>query len=164
MRAFPPQHFLPRKGGDIQLVPRQIHRKSGRGCIANRQPCAGGGDGIAVGQAAARGGAVPCKDNVAVKIHGREIDDLAIGCDLDLGLQLKLLDHIGHPAFAKAFPCQHFHWPRAKQRPQGHFHSAGVRCRYDANAVIGWHAQNFTGEINRLGEFGFAYGCAVRAA
>ena len=126
MRAFAAQHLLPAECGHIQLVPRQVHRESGRGGIANRQALAVCRDRIAIRQAAARCGAVPCEHDIAVEIDRCEINNLAIRRDLDLGIQLELFDGIGYPAFAKAFPCQHFHRARTKQCPHCHLDRAGI--------------------------------------
>ena len=78
--------------------------------------------------------------------------------------ELELLDHVGDPALAEAFPGQHVDAARAEQRPQRHLDRAGIGGRHDADAVVGRHLQHFAGEVDgalqaRLAELG-----AVRAA
>ena len=80
-----------------------------------------------------------------------EIGQLAIGRldGADVG-ELQLLDHIGHPAVAEAFPGEHVDAARAEQRPHRHLDGAGVGGRHDADAVVGRHLQHFAGQVDRL--------------
>ena len=164
MRAFTAQHFLPRKRHDIEFVPRQVHRKGCRGGIANCQAGARCRYRIAIGQTHARGGAIPRKHHILVKIDLGQIDNLAIRCLAHGGIEFQLFDGIRHPAFAKAFPCQHFHRTRPQKRPHRHFNSACVRAGNDAYTVAFGKVQNFGGQVNRLCELGFSDSGTMRAA
>lgn len=164
MRGLSAQHLLPAEGHDIQLVPGQFHRKGGAGRVADRQPVAVGGNRIAIRHPHARGGAVPGEDHVLVEIHFGEIDDLAVIGLADRGVQFQLLDRVGDPAFAKAFPGQHLDRAFAQHRPHRHLDGAGVRGRHDADAVIVRHAQNLARQIDRLGQLRLADSGAMRAA
>ena len=146
----PPSTFCQEKVVTSSLSQGRSIAKAAEVASQMVRPCAVGRDGIAIRQAAARGGAVPGEHHVGIEIDGREINDLAIGRHLDHGVQLQLLDHIGDPAFAKAFPGQHFDRAGTQQRPHRHFDRAGVGTGDDADAVIGRHAQNFAGQVNRL--------------
>ena len=145
VRAFAAQHFLPAKGCDIELVPRQVIGEHGAGRIANGQTFAVGRDPVAIGDACAGGRAVPGEDDVVCPIDGRKIGDRAIGGGYLGRIELQLLDDIGHPAFAEAFPCQHRHATRAQHRPERHFDGTGIRARNNADAVGIGHLQHFAG-------------------
>src|SRR3546814_3558499 len=54
--ALAPQHLLPREGGDIDLVPRQVVGEHRAGRIGEAQSFAVGGDPFAIGDARAGGG------------------------------------------------------------------------------------------------------------
>jgi hypothetical protein len=162
MRAFAAQNLLPTEGYDIQFVPRQVHRKGGAGGVANRQTGTIRRDRITTRQADAAGGAVPCEHHVLVEIDLRHIDDLAIGGLAHDCVQLQLLDHIGDPAFAKAFPSQHFNRTGPQQRPHCHFDGPGIRPRHNADAIVGRHVQDGTGQVDRFFQLGLADGGAVR--
>jgi hypothetical protein len=54
---------------------------------------------------------------------------------------LQLLDDVGHPAGAEAFPGQHVDAALAEQRPQRHLDGAGIGSRHDADAVVGRHVE-----------------------
>ena len=79
-------------------------------------------------------------------------------------LELELLDDVGHPAVAEAFPGEHVDAALAEQRPQRHLDGAGVGGRHDADAVVGRNVENFAGEIDGLFELGLADLGAVRTA
>ena len=95
----------------------------------------------------------------------REVGQLAVGGLDDAGVvELELLDHVGDPAFAEAFPGQHVDAAGAEHRPQRHLDGAGIGGGHDADAVIGGHVQQLAGQVDgelqaRLAELG-----AVRAA
>ena len=163
MATFAAQNLLPGEGDDIQFCPVHLHRESGRGGITDGQARAICGDHIGIRQPHARGGAVPGEHHILIEIDGLEIDDLAIGGFFHGGVELELLDHIGDPALAKAFPGQHFHRAGAQEAPQRHFHRAGIRGGDDADAVIRRHIQNFTGEVDGLFQLGLANSGAMRA-
>ena len=94
VRPLAPEHLLPRVRRDVALLPGNVHRECRRGGVAQRQPWrgahAGGqrpsagvarasrvgtltgavvGDPVAVGDADARGGAVPSEADVVVLRH-----------------------------------------------------------------------------------------------
>ncbi len=108
MRRLATQHLLPGPGRDIELVPRQVHREDGRGRVANRQALAVGLDPIAIGDARARGGAVPGEHHVAVAIDLGKIGKFAVRSahEAQIG-ELQLSFHVGRPAFAETLPGQH---------------------------------------------------------
>ncbi len=165
MCALAAQNLLPGEGDDIELGEIEVLRESGRGRVADRQALAVGRDEIGVRNAHARGRAVPGEDHVAVEIDGRKIRQLAVaGFDLANVLELQLLDDVGDPAGAEAFPGDHVDAALAEQRPERHFDGAGVGSGNDADAVIGRHFQNFTGKIDGLLELGLADLRAVRTA
>ena len=165
MRRFAAEHLLPREGDDIELGPVEILRKGRRSGIANGQALTVGGNPVAIGNTHAGGGAVPCEDHIVIEIHARQIGNIAITGFDDAGIfELQLLDGIGHPAFAEAFPSQQVDGSRAQQAPHRHFHGAGVGGGHDPDAVIGGHTQHGAGQINRFFEFGFAHFRTVRTA
>ena len=49
VRGFAAQHLLPGEGGDIELVPGQVHREGGAGGVADGDAFAVGGNPVAVG-------------------------------------------------------------------------------------------------------------------
>jgi hypothetical protein len=65
-------------------------------------------------------------------------------------LELELLDHVGDPALAEAFPGQHVDRPGAQQRPQSHLDGTGIGRRHDADAIVGGNAQERARSIDRL--------------
>ena len=67
------QDLLPGPCRDIELVPGQPHGERGRGRVADRQTGAIVGDPRAIGNTHTRGRAIPCEDDIAVEIDGREI-------------------------------------------------------------------------------------------
>ena len=163
MRRLATQHLLPREGRHIQLVPRQALRKGGGGGIADRQALPVGFDPVAVRHAHPRGSAVPCKHHVVVGIDRRKVHDLAILGGFHLRVELELLDRIGHPARTKALPGEHFHRPRAQQRPHRHLHRAGIRRGHDANPIVVRDAENLARAVDGRLEPRLAHGGAMRA-
>ena len=142
--ASPPSTFCQEKVTTSSLSHGRSMREGGRGRVADRQALAVGRDPVAVRHAHARGGAVPGEDHVVVEIDRGEIGQLAIAArDLARVLQLQLLDHVGDPALAEAFPGQHVDAAGAQQRPHRHLDGAGVGRRHDADAVIGGNAAAF---------------------
>ena len=118
-----------------------------------------------VGNAHARGGAVPGEDDVVVEIDLGEIGQLAVGrLQRARVLELELLDDVGDPAFAEALPRQHVDAARAEQRPQRHLDRAGVGAGRDADAIVGGNAEHFARQVDRVLELGLAELGAMRAA
>ena len=155
VRGFAAQHLLPGEGDDIQLVPGQVHGEGGRGGVADGQAFAVGGDPVAIGHFHAAGGAVPQKDHVAVPA-GLQLGKLAIGRLAHLGLEFQLLDRVGDPVFAETFPGKDIDLARAQQRPHRHFHRAGVRCRDNADAIVGGNAEQQPRPLDGVLQLGFA--------
>ncbi len=164
MPALAAQHLLPRERHHIELVPRQVHREGRRGRITNRQTFALRRDRVAIRHTHAARRAVPREDHVLVEIDRREVHDLTIGRLPHHGVQLQLLDDVRHPAFAEGFPGQHLHRTRTEKRPKRHLDGAGVRGGHDADAVVGGHAQDFTGKVDRLFQLRLAHRGAMRTA
>ena len=80
MRRFTAHHLLPGEGADIDFCPINVLCKDRRGRIDKSQPLAAGRDPVCVRHAHARSCTIPGKDNIAVKIHMREVRQLAIIC------------------------------------------------------------------------------------
>ena len=165
MRGFAAQHLLPGERDDIQLVPGQIHRKSGAGGVADGQAFAVGGNPIAIGHLHAAGGAVPHKHRVMGGIVLAEIGDFAIRRLEDTGVfEFELLHRVGDPVFGKTFPGKQVHRAGAQKRPQRHLDGAGIGGRHNAQPVIGGQAQKLLGAVDRILELGFAGFGAVGAS
>ncbi len=165
MRTLAAQNLLPGEGDDIELGEIEVLREGGRGRIADRQALAISRDKIGIRNADAGGRAVPGEDHVTVEIDGGKVGKFAVtGFDLANVLELELLDDIGNPAGAEAFPGDHINAALAEQRPERHLDGTGVGSRHDADAVIRRHFQNFAGEIDRLLQLGLADFRAVRTA
>ena len=118
MRALSAQHFLPREGDDIELRPRQIHRKGSRRRVANRKAAAGLCNPIAIRNAYAGRGAVPYEDNIVFGVGLSEIGQFAIrGFDDPRIFQLQLSYDIVDPILAEALPGDYIDGSRSQQRP-----------------------------------------------
>src|SRR3546814_10924159 len=76
--AFAAKHFLPAIGDDIELVPRHVHREPGRCRVGEYQALAIVADPLAIGNAHARGGAVPGDADVLFLIDAGQVGQLAI--------------------------------------------------------------------------------------
>ena len=80
-------------------------------------------------------------DPTVIRADYGELPDLAqIGQLAIIGahhgrFDLELLDRVGHPAFAEAFPGEGGDRPSAKHRPHGHLERAGVGRGNDADAM-----------------------------
>ena len=165
MRGFAAQHLLPRECHDIELVPGQLHRKGGRGRVADGQAFTGIGNPVAIRHFHAAGGAVPHKHRVMGGIVLRHVRQLAVGrLEGARILDLELLDRVGHPVFGKAFPGEQVDGARTQQRPQRHFHRAGIRCRDDAAAIAFGKVEQLLGAVDRIRKLGFAGFGAVGAS
>ena len=139
--------------------------KRGRGGVADRQALAVSRDEIGIGTRTPEVVPFQVKTTSRSKSTVDEIGKLAvIGIELADIRELQLLDDIGDPAGAEAFPGDHVDAARAEQRPERHFDGAGVGGRHDADAVIGRHFENFTGKVDGLLELALADLRAVRAA
>ena len=162
---FAAERLLPGERRDVELGPVEVLRESGGRRVAERQALAVGRDPIGVGDAHPRGGAVPGEHDVVVEVDLRKVRQLAIGrLQRPRVLELELLDDVGDPALAEAFPGQHVDAARAEQRPQGHFDRAGVGPRRDADAVIARDAEHFARQVDRELELGFGELGAMRAS
>ena len=158
------QNFLPAEGGHIKLVPGQILRKGSRGGIADGKPLTVSLDPIAIRHAHTRGGAVPGKDDIVVRIDTGQINNLAVFGGLDRRVEFKLFHHIGDPARAKAFPSEHFNRAFAQQVPHGHFDRARIRGGYNADPVISGDAEDVACALDRGFQLGLADGGTMAAA
>ena len=165
MARLAADRLLPGESDHIELVPIERLGERSRGRVADRQSAAVGGDPIGIGDAHARGGAVPGEHDVGRRIGPGEIGEFAVsGLEHRHVLELKLLDDVGDPAFAEGFPGQHGHRPRTEQRPQRHFDRAGIGGRHDGDAVVGGDLKNFAGQIERALELRPARLGAMRAS
>ena len=165
MRRLAAEHLLPGEGDDIELRPVELLREGGGGGVADGEPLAIGRDPVSVRHAHARSRAVPGEDDVVVEIDLDEVWQFAIGrFERARVLELELLDDVGHPAFAEAFPGENVDAARAEQRPERHLDGASVGSRRNPDAVVGGNAEHFTGEVDRELELGFAELGAMRAA
>jgi len=78
MRALTAKYLLKAECSHIELVPRQVHGKTGRGGIGNRQTGAIRRNPVAMRHPNPRCGAIPCKDDIIVKIDQVKIRQGAI--------------------------------------------------------------------------------------
>ena len=165
MGRLAPENLLPGERHDIELRPIEFLGEGRRCRVADRQSLSVAGDPIAVGHANAGGGAIPGENDVVVEIDLGKVRQLAVRrlerADV---LELELLDDVGHPAFAKAFPGKNVDASRAKKRPERHLDGAGVGAWRDPDAIVGRNAEHFAGEVDRELELGFADLCAMRTA
>ena len=108
MAALAAQNFLPAIGDNVELIPRQFHGEDSRRRIANGQTFAVVSNPVTIGNAHTRRCTVPGENNIAVKINGAQIRQLAVirikGAHI---IKFKLLNNVGHPSRAETFPCQH---------------------------------------------------------
>jgi hypothetical protein len=112
MRRLAAQHLLPGEGGDIELVPRQVLRKGALVASQIVRPARSAGIASPFGTRTPL--VVPFQvKTTSVSKSMREVDDLAVLGGLDRRVELQLLDHVGDPARAEAFPGQHRAGPRA---------------------------------------------------
>lgn len=135
MRTLAAQHLLPREGRDIDLVPRQVIGEHRAGRVGEGQALAVVGDPVAVGHAHARGGAVPGEEDVVRPVDRIQVRDLAVIGAQDGGIELQLLDRVGHPALTEAFPGERGDGAGAEHGPHRHLERAGVGAGDDADAV-----------------------------
>src|SRR5580704_8835605 len=157
MRPLAPENLLPGERHDIELRPIELLGKGRRCGVADRQPFAVAGDPIAVRHANAGGSAIPGENDVVVEIDLRQVRQFAVWrfecADV---LELELLDDVGHPALAKAFPGENIDAARAEKRPERHLDGAGVGAWGYPDAIVGGNAQHFAGEVDRQLKLGFA--------
>ncbi len=164
VRALAAEHLLPRESGDIDLVPRQIVGEHRAGRVGEAEAGAVVRDPRAVGHAYAAGGAVPGKQHVMAPVDIGEIGQLAIvGAD-DVRVELQLLDRVGDPALAEAFPRDGGNRAGAEHGPHRHFISAGVRAGDDADAVRAGQLEVGAHEVDAMREALLADFAAMRPA
>ncbi len=161
----PPRTFCQEKVTTSSLCEIKLLREGGRGGVADGQALAVGRDPVAVRHAHARRGAVPGEDHVAVEVDLGQVRQIAVASlELaDIG-ELQLLDHIGDPAGAEAFPGNHVDAALAEQRPQRHLDSTCIRRRHDADAVACRDLKDFARQLDRLFELCLADLGAMGAA
>ena len=102
MRRLAAQRLLPGERHDIELGPVELLGKRRRGGVADGETFAGRGYPVGIGDADARGGAVPGEDDVGGGIGLAQVRDFAIaGMQLADVLELQFLDDVADLAFAK---------------------------------------------------------------
>ena len=155
--ASPPNTFCQEKVATSILS--QSSRWANAADVASQiaRPCRSAAIQSRIGDADARGGAVPGEDDVVRPVDLRNIRQRAIGRLEDGGvLEPELLEDIAHPAFAERFPGEHGDRTGAEQRPQRHFDRTGVGRRHDADPMAGGDAQHLAGEVDRALELALA--------
>ena len=146
--AFAAERLLPGPGHDIELGPIEFHREHRRGGVAQRQALAVVGDPVGVGNADARGGAVPGKDHVARKIDRAKVRQFAV-----VGLEgpgpgdRELFLDIRGPAAPKALPGEDVDAARSEQGPERALEGTRVRTGHQGQAVVRGHAEQFTAGV-----------------
>ena len=79
MGGFAAERLLPGEGHHIELAPFQRLREGGGGRVANGQAGPVGGDPVGIGDAHARGRAVPGEHHVACRIDLAQVGQFAVG-------------------------------------------------------------------------------------
>ena len=116
MTTLTAKRLLETEGGDIQLVPRQVHRKTGRRGITDRQASPVIGNPVAIRHAHARCSAIPCKDHIMIEIHLRQVRQGTVsGFMPHQRFNFQLIGSIGDPALAKGLPAQNINAARPQQ-------------------------------------------------
>ena len=146
--AFAAQHLLPGVGEHIDLVPIDVLREHGGGCIGEGQALAVCWHPIIIGHAHARRGAVGGEQHVGAEISSGQVGQFAVGRGDNGGVELELLGSIGDPAFAEAFPGDGRNRTGAEHRPHRQFIGAGIAGRHDADAVRVGDAEQLAGKID----------------
>ena len=100
-----------------------------------------------------------CLGSACVEIGQRAVIRLEDARVLDL----QLLDRVGDPVLAEAFPGEAVDGQRPQHRPHRHLDRAGVRRGHDADAIIGRNAEQRLGAVDRVLQLGFAGLGAMRA-
>ena len=83
---------------------------------------------------------------------------------MTVGIELQLLDRVGDPAFAEAFPGQAGDRPRAEHRPHRQLERAGVGAGDDADAVGVGKLEHLAHQVDAMLQPLLAERAAVRAA
>ncbi len=144
------------------LVQSMLLREDGGCPVADREPLAIRIDPICVRHTHAGRGAVPGEHDVAVAIDLREIGKLAIRRDESADIfELELLLDVGDPIPAERIPGQNINAARPQQRPQRHFHGAGIRRRHQRDAIAGGQLQQVTRLCQRQFQSGLGFGLAM---
>ena len=164
MAALATERLLPGEGGDIDLVPVDVLGERARGSIGEGQTFAVGGNPVAIGDADAARGSVPGEQNVGRPVDLAQIGKLAIVGPKDGRVQFELLDRVGDPSFAEAFPSQGGHPTLAEHGPHGHLERAGVAAGNDADPVRLGKPKQFAHQVDAILKPRLAERAAVRAA
>src|SRR5690606_12125604 len=135
--SFTAEGLLPGEGDNVELGEVELLGKGSRGSVADGQAFAVRRNPVSVGNADARGGAVPGEDDVTGEVDLGEVRQFAIRGfeDADV-VELELRLHVGAPACAERFPGQHVDATSAQSAPEEHFDSARVGGGDDTDAVI----------------------------
>ena len=165
VRGLPAQHFLPGIGDDIELVPLQRLGEGGRGGVADRDSITLGADPVRVRHAHAGRGAVPGEDDVAIRLRGGQVRQLAIfALERAQIIQIQLFDGVGDPVLAEGLPREDVHAALPQHGPHGQLHRAGVGTGDDGDAVRVRHLQHLARAVDGALELGLGRGRAVIAA
>ena len=163
--ASPPSTFCQEKVTTSSFVQSRSCAKAAEVASQSVSPSRSAGIQFAIRNADAGGRAIPGKDDVVLEIDLGEIGQRAIGRLQDARTgDLELLCDVRRPVLAEALPDEHIHAARAEHGPHGHFESAGVGGRDDADEIIVRHAQNGARLIDGKLELGFSGLGPVRPA
>ena len=162
--ALAAEHLLPGEGGDIDLVQSMSYAKRREVASAKLRPSRSAAIQSPLGTRTPL--VVPFQVNTTslARSTAVEVGKLRRNRRRIVGVELELLDRVGHPALAEALPGQHGDRPRAEHRPHRHFERAGVGRRDDADPVVVGQPQQLAHQLDRFGEPRLAEPSAVRAA
>src|SRR6266851_5326389 len=101
-RGLAAERLLPGERHHIELGPIELLGECRRGGVTDGEAFAARADPVGIGNAHARGGAVPGEDDVGSRIGLAQVGDIAIaGMQLGHILELQFLDDVADPTFAK---------------------------------------------------------------
>jgi hypothetical protein len=90
-------------------------RERSRGRITDRKAGAVFSNPVAVRDSNAAGRSIPGENHVACGVDAVQLGNLTIIGGSNVRFELQLLEDVGHPAGAEAFPCQHGDRLRSEQ-------------------------------------------------
>eukprot|EP00756_Hemistasia_phaeocysticola_P023697 Hpha_TRINITY_DN15909_c0_g6::TRINITY_DN15909_c0_g6_i2::g.72623::m.72623 len=116
--------LLPREGGDVELVPREVHREGGGGGVTDRETLTVRRDPVRVRAADTAGGAVPGEDNVVERVGAAELREAAVArlVRVDVG-QLQVLHDVRVPPAPEALEVEDVDRALPQEAPHDHLHS-----------------------------------------
>ncbi len=131
------EHLLPGERRDIDLAPVDLLGEGGRGGVDQSQPRAICRNPVPIRHAHTGRGPIPSEDDIAVEVDLSEIRQKAVIRLVHPHVgKLELLQDIGDPTLAEAFPGERIDTALAEQRPHRHLESPGVRSGNDAANVV----------------------------